>query len=70
MPGDDGLHADPVRWPEAVLKDKFAKDPAAVVEKRHPVDALFEQQYHPLVRFMMICGASDQDAQDATQEAL
>lgn len=40
-----------------------------MAEMRQPVLALFEQQYHLVVRFVMICGASDQDAQDATQEA-
>src|SRR5580693_3677581 len=69
MPGDDDLHSDPMRPPETVLRGELVEDLAAAAEMRQPVLALFEQQYHPVVRFVMICGASVQDAQDSTQEA-
>lgn len=69
MSDDDSLHADPARPPKAVARGGPVEDLVATAERRQPVLMLFEQQYHPVVRFVTFCGASDQDAQDATQEA-
>lgn len=69
MPSEDDLYADPDRPPEAAQKGSKVEDPAVVVERRQPIDSLFDQQYHSVVRFVMICGANAHDAQDATQEA-
>jgi RNA polymerase sigma-70 factor (ECF subfamily) len=42
---------------------------ATVVEMRQSVLLMFDQHYHQVVRFVMICGAGAQDAEDAAQEA-
>ena len=69
MPTDDTPHADPAGRPEAVSGDSTLMDLAAVAAMRQSVLLLFDQHYHLVVRFVMICGANAQDAEDAAQEA-
>lgn len=66
---DDDLRAGPAMPSERVLRGGPGEDLVATAERRQPVLALFEQQYHQVVAFVRVCGASDQDAQDAAQEA-